>query len=202
MRDIRTPPEREASWGWIAGYAAFAVFLRLVPYYRDFLPENDEVRWLWNFSAVGALGLFTGARLGSRAAYLVPLGTMLIADLLLIVPLESRGGAFNWMTPTLYASMTLNVAIGRLFRTTSSPAWAVPGGLLTGAQFFVASNLAEWAFSGQYERSLAGLTLCFEKALPFARGTFLGDLAYAVVFFGLFTVVQALAQREKASQPA
>jgi hypothetical protein len=202
MSDIRDARDGAAGWGWIAGYSAFAVLLRLLPYYREFLPQNDEVRWLWNFSAVGALGLFAGARLGSRAAYLVPLGAMLIADLLLIVPLASRGGAFNWTTPVLYASVTLNVAIGRLFRPTSSPAWAVPGALLTATQFFVASNLAEWALSGRFERNVTGLVECFVAALPFIRGTLFGDLTYAVLFFGLHAVAVSVAARQKASQPA
>jgi|SRR5712692_5567843 len=199
MRDSRTGRDGAAGWIWIAGFAALAVFLRVVPYY---LSLSHDLRWLWNFSAVGALGLFAGARLGSRAAYLVPLGVMLVSDLLLIRPLASLGGAFTGTTPVLYASMTLNVAIGRLLRPTSSPAWAVPAALLTAMQFFVGSNVAEWAFGGLYAHSLAGLAQCFVAALPFFRNTLAGDLIYSVVFFGLHAAVLAVSQRQKVSQPA
>ena len=199
MSDNRIPREGEAGWNWIFGYAAAAVIIRLVPRY---FALSEDFQWLWNFSAVGALGLFAGARLGSGAAYLVPLGAMLVSDLFLIRPLASQGGAFTWTTPVLYASMTLNVAIGRLFRSTSSPAWAVPGALLTTAQFFVASNLAEWAFGGLYARTFGGLFECFVAALPFIRGTLIGDLVYSILFFVLFAATQAVTQRQKVSQPA
>jgi hypothetical protein len=200
MSDNRAAREGEAGWGWIVGYSSFAVFLRLLPYYQHLLPENYDLRWLWNFAAVGALGLFAGARLGSWAAYLVPLGAMLVSDVLLIRYLGAA--TFSWATPVLYASLTLNVAIGRLLRPTSSPAWAVPAALVTATQFFVASNLAEWALGGLYARTFVGLSECFVAALPFFRGTLVGDLVYAVLFFGLHAAAQALAQRENASQPA
>ena len=201
MSDNRTPRDGEANWLWVAAFAALAVMIRLVPRYPEYFPLTEESRWLWNFTAVGALGLFAGARLGSWAAYLVPLGAMLVADLLLMPKLGSQ--TFHpLMTPVVYASMTLNVAIGRLFRLTSSPAWAVPGALLTTAQFFVTTNLAEWAFSGLYPHTFAGLTDCFVAALPFIRGTLIGDMGYSILFFGLFAAVQAVRQREKVSQPA
>jgi hypothetical protein len=190
--------QREGNWGWVIAFAVLAVSIRLVPRYLAF---REEFQWLWNFTAVGALGLFAGARLGSWGAYLVPLGAMLAADLLLLPKL----GALTFhplMTPVIYASMTLNVAIGRLFRPTSSPLWAVPGALLTTAQFFFVTNLAEWAFSGLYPRTFAGLSDCFLNALPFIRGTLIGDVGYSILFFGLFAAVQALRQREKVSQPA
>jgi hypothetical protein len=197
---LKTPDDfgREGNWGWVIAFAVLAVTIRLVPRYLAF---REEFQWLWNFTAVGALGLFAGARLGSRAAYLVPLGAMFVADLLLLPKLGSL--TFHpLMTPVIYASMTLNVAIGRLFRLTSSPVWAVPGALLTTAQFFVTTNLAEWAFSGLYPQTFAGLVDCFVAALPFIRGTLIGDMGYSILFFGLFAAVQAVRQREKVSQPA
>src|SRR5947209_6601313 len=83
MRDIRTAREGEVGWGWVVGYSAFTVLLRLAPYLLGIDPQ-DDLRWLWNLTAVGALGLFAGARLRSPAAYFVALGTMLVSDLLLV----------------------------------------------------------------------------------------------------------------------
>ncbi len=200
MSDNRITRDGEAGWGWIVGYAALAVLIRLAPRY---FALSEDFQWLWNFTAVGALGLFAGARLSSWKAFLVPLGVMLVSDLLLIRPLARVGeDAFTWTTPVLYLSLTLNVAIGRMLRSKSWPVWTVPSALLMTAQFFVASNLAEWAFGGLYARTFAGLGECFVAAVPFFRGTLIGDLVYSVLFFGLFAAAQAVAQRQKVSQPA
>jgi hypothetical protein len=196
MNDIRTAREGGANWVWIVAFAVLAVVLRLVP---AGFPREDLTRWSSFFSAVGALGLFAGARLGSKAAYFVPLGVMLASDLLLLPQLGRD--AFSWMTPIIYASYTLNVVIGRLIRPRSVAVWVVPASLLTAAQFFLVTNFTSWLGGDgvAYPLTFAGLIDCYRAGLPFFK---YGDLIYAIVFFGLHTVVVAIASRQKVSQPA
>jgi hypothetical protein len=198
MSDFRTARESETSWGWIAGYAAVAIVLRLVPY----LFPNSDVRSLWNFSAVGALGLFVGARLSNRAAYVVPVVVMMLSDLLLMIWLG--GQAFGWLTPIIYACYVFNVFLGRFLKETTSPLWAIPGALATATVFFVVTNFACWIGGDgvEYPKTVAGLIECYTKALLFFRNTLAGDLMYSALFFGLHAAAVAVTQREKVSQPA
>ena len=201
MSDIRMARDSAANWIGIGVFATLAVFIRLVPYY---FPLDESVRWVWNFSAVGALGLFAGARLGSWAAYFVPVGVMLVSDLLLIQPLANLGGAFTWLTPVVYGCLVLNVFLGRCLQETTSPLWAVPGAIATASVFFVVTNFSCWLGGDGplYQKSFAGLIECYVAALPFVKGTLIGDLSYSLLFFGLYAAVHFVTQRQKVSQPA
>ena len=66
---------------------------------------------------------------------------------------------------------------------------AAVGALAGSILFFVASNLAVWAYSGYYPPSAAGLGECFLAALPFFRFTALGDLAFAMTLFGAWACI-------------
>jgi len=64
--------------------------------------------------------------------------------------------------------------------------------------FFGATNLAVWAFSGIYARTLEGLAQCFALALPFFQNTAAGDLAWSLILFGSYSVAMALSRRSAA----
>ena len=97
-----------------------------------------------------------------------------------------------------YAAYVAIFALGRWLQP-NRISMAFGTGLLAGAAFFTISNLGVWCMpheAGQYlyPQTLAGLTNCFINAIPFARGTFTGDIGFTVLFIG---VVQLLALPEK-----
>jgi hypothetical protein len=199
------PPERnlDAGWGWIIGFSTLAICLRLLPYY---VRVPNEVNTLWNFAAVGALGLFAGTRLRSHAAFLVPLVVMFVSDLLLIPALAQRGmPSFTWMSPIVYGCYLLNVLLGRAVRNTSAPMiWAGPAALLGALLFFLVTNYAVWA-GGEgnlYAPTWDGLMQCYLAALPFCRSTFISDVGYTILFFGVHALGVLVVSRQKVSQPA
>jgi hypothetical protein len=198
------PSSREGTlltWAFVAAAAALAVFVRLAPYWFG-LSKGEQ--YFWHLVPVGALGLFAGARLRGRAAYLVPVLTMLAADLLLVRPLAEKGlAAFSWGTPVIYASFVLYVALGRVVREVGWPVSVLPGCLLGSAQFFLVTNFIVWLGGDGtlYPKSFAGLVECYVAGLPFLRNTAAGDLLYTGLFFGLHAVLLHLPQRQKASQP-
>src|SRR5262245_49593648 len=63
-------PTRPLSQRWTAALAVIAGLIRLVPH-------------PWNFTPVGAVGLFSGGRLRGRRAFAVPLGLIAFTDLVL-----------------------------------------------------------------------------------------------------------------------
>jgi hypothetical protein len=200
MTDPRTDREYETNWSWVIAFAALAVVMRVLP---RLVPISDEARLYWNLMPVGALGLFAGVRLRKAGAWLVPLATMLAADLLLIVPLAWVGKpAFNSVTPFVYGSFLLYVLIGRSLRPSAAPWWVGMAAVAGSVQFFLVTNYAFWATGTLYPRTLEGLWTCYAAALPFFKNTLAGDLVFTALFFGLHTAVVFMTQRQKVSQPA
>jgi hypothetical protein len=185
--------ENGLAWTWAAGMALAAGLLRLVPH-------------PWNFTPVGGLGLFGGARLRSWRAYVLPLGVMAVSDLLLWAIHGINYSPFN---PWVYACFALSVLWGRLFLRTGS-AWRIGlMSVLVSVQFFLVTNFSSWwTMSGPftladgtvmaplYARNMSGLMASYLAALPFTGtnapplGFFgnqlLGDLFYGAVLFGVY----------------
>lgn len=152
----------------IAVFAGFvAALMRVIPH-----PPN--------FSGVGALGLFGGAKLSGWQAYLFPLGIMAISDLGLwaITGLDPQYSPWHVSRAYVYASFMVYVLIGRwLISDNASPMRIASAAFLGGVQFFVLTNFCAWLFQPYevgvlpewaYSRDLAGLTKCFAMAVPFA----------------------------------
>ena len=166
-----------------------AVVLRLVP-----LPTG--------FSAVGACSLFGGAKVKTWHAYLIPLGVMIVSDLLLWL---LSGFDFNYSLghPSrvfVYGSFMIYVLIGRWLGDKDSIVRVSLAATVGGVQFFVLTNFCEWLFQPlyynliaepfRYSRDLNGLLACFVAALPFYQGeTPFGEHPFAVLTDFRFSIV-------------
>ena len=144
-----------------------------------------------NFSALGALAVLCGAVV--RPAWLgilIPLGCRLITD----CELQRRTGHGFYSSMVFdYAAYAVIFALGRAIQPKNMPV-ALGTGLLAALTFFLVSNFGVWCIPhepGQYlyPHTLAGLRNCFVSALPFARGTFLGDIGFTLAFFGALTLL-------------
>ena len=63
--------------------------------------------------------------------------------------------------------------------------------------FFLGTNFAHWAVTGQYPISLSGLSACYLAALPFLKYTLAGDLVFSGVLFGAAALVGRAAPRPR-----
>jgi hypothetical protein len=130
-----------------------------------------------NFSPVGSISLFAGARMRGWQAYVLPLALMAITDPLV--------GGYSAATPLIYASFLINVFIGSRLRGTENP-WKIGAGVMAGSlQFFLLTNFAWLAGSSMYPHTLAGVAQCYLAAIPFYGRTLASDLLYSGVLFGL-----------------
>ncbi len=145
-----------------------------------------------NFTPVAALGLFAGATLGRRSAWLVPFGALLVSDLFLGF---YQPASMFWN----YAGFAACLVIGSGVIGTSRSLVRLGGATLASSlAFFALSNFGMWA-GGYYPRTLAGLGECYAAGLPFFRNTFTSDVVYtAALFGGLALLRRFFPEREKA----
>jgi hypothetical protein len=61
--------------------------------------------------------------------------------------------------------------------------------LLGSILFFFITNFGVWA-GGFYGYTAGGLSKCYVMAIPFFKGTIMGDLFYNLVFFGGYALVR------------
>ena len=61
--------------------------------------------------------------------------------------------------------------------------------------FFLITNFGVWL--QWYPKTSQGLANCYTLALPFYRNTFVGDIAYVVVFFGIYELATRLVKNTK-----
>ena len=160
---------------------AFAAVVRILPH-------------PWNFTPLGAMALFSGAKLGrSSKAFLVPLAALFFGDLFV---------GLHWLMPVVYLSVALSVAIGIFFRSRQSFGPLAIATLVGATQFFLTTNWAMWAFGTTYPKSLSGLLACYVAGVPFFGNTLAGDAFYAFVLFGGFRLIEKTIPALRSVEPA
>ena len=166
------------------GLTILAAVLRLVPH-----PPN--------LTPVTALGLYGGARLPLAQALALPLAVMVLTDVILHYIVYPGFPPFH---PWVYASLAINVFLGRLLRHTVSPVKIAAVTLLASVQFYLLTNFGMWLEGPFYPHTPAGLIACYTAALPFfgpnappPLGFFgnavAGDLLFTAALFGLHAVL-------------
>jgi hypothetical protein len=136
----------------------------------------------WNFTPVGAMALFSGAVLKDRRlAFLFPLAALFAGDLFI---------GFHKLSPIVYASFLINVAIGLWLRDRRTVARISLATLLGAIQFFLITNFAVWQFLSGYPHTASGLLACYIAGVPFFWNTLAGDAAYAVLLFAGYALAE------------
>lgn len=177
-----------AAFGWTRLATLGAIFA--VATYRV-LPH------LPNLTPVGAMFVLGGLYLGGNLVWMAaPFAGLLISDTVLNLAYDGRpihaGRVFD------YAAFLL---VGLVARWMADKPLAARVGLVVGAPvaFFLISNFGVWAGGTLYPRTLTGLMDCYTLALPFFRGTAIGDWLFA----GLgMLVLEGLRARETRASAA
>lgn len=159
------------------------VFSRLIPH-----PSN--------FTAIGAVAIFAGFLLPNRFLSLfIPLAAMFVSDLVinnLVYPFPD----FVW-----FSSGFIWIYLGIIAHTISALIFGKPtisgiaGSSISGAiLFFILSNFGVWLGSGMYEKSLAGLAICYTAALPFFGNFLAGNIIFSAILFGVYFILERKSQ--------
>jgi hypothetical protein len=152
-------------------FIVFAAVVRILPH-------------PWNFTPVGAMALFSGAKLGrSWQAFVFPLAALFCGDLFI--------GLYGVkLMFVVYLSFSISVLIGIAFRRRQSPLPLSLATFLGALQFFLITNFAVWAFGTTYAHNFAGLAACYIAGIPYFGNAFAGDAFYASAFFGGFALLE------------
>jgi len=136
----------------------------------------------WNFTAVGAMALFSGAVLRDRRlAFSFPLLALFLGDIFI---------GFHKLIPIVYASFLVNVAIGLWLRDRRTIARITLATLLGAVQFFIVTNFAVWQFLSGFPHTASGLLACYLAGIPFFWNTLVGDAFYAALLFGSYAFAE------------
>jgi hypothetical protein len=139
----------------------------------------------WNVAALGALALFAASRLRLPLALGVFALALAVKELGVYLQFGYDPHPPTW--PCYFAYLALGWA---LLRKTESPRWI--GGTAFGASvvFFLVTNFISWLEQAYpYPYSLEGLLDCYIAAIPFYRGTLIGDLCFSAALFGAHAVL-------------
>ena len=137
-----------------------------------------------NFTPIGALALVGGFGFGRRRnSLLAPLIALFIGDLFLGV---------HGLTPSVYLSFALIVALGAKFKSSSKFLLASVGPLLSASLFFVITNFAVWTEGQLYPRTLQGLGTCFAAGIPFFWNSLAGDFVFTAALLLVYTAASSV----------
>ena len=143
-----------------------------------------------NFTPMAAIALFAGFIFMKRyMAIVAVVAAMLLTDYF----------AFGYLSPDWFASKSMIVVylallfpiVFRGFLQKKLGVLRIAGAALASSTvFFVATNFAVWAFSPMYEKTFAGLVLCYTMAIPFFQNTIAGDMMWSGVIFGSYAALR------------
>jgi len=143
-----------------------------------------------NFVVLGAIALYSGARLRRPWNFAVPLVAMALSDVFL--DFGAGRPAISGVRIAVYGAFAVIVLGGGLARARSGPLRLAALSLAASTLFYLVSNFAEWLGDPLYPKTPAGLALCYGAALPFFWNTLAADLLGTAALFSL----DALSRRE------
>ena len=144
----------------------------------------------YNFTPVEAIALFGGAYFGDRRlAFIVPLGAMLLADLII---------GLHPLVPVIYACIAASVVLGFGLRGKVSVLRVAGFGIAGSLLFFTVVSFVEWLI-GDTDYCRAGIVSCYVAALPFLKNWLAGTLVWSGILFGGFELIRARWDRNTAS---
>ena len=142
-----------------------------------------------NVTPIAAMALFGGAYFRDRKiAFLLPLGAMLLSDL--VLGFGVYGMALMKSQPVVYLCMLLMVMIGRGIQTRRSVPKIALATLASSLMFYLVTDFAVWEFDSLYPKTWDGLIASYTAAIPFFRNSLIGDIFFAAVLFGGFAVLE------------
>ena len=161
-----------------------------------------------NFSAFYALAFCAGAFCPRSVKWWLPLGTLVVTDIVLDVYYRS----FSGMQLVNYLAYGLIILLGTRFSNRSRFLGLLAGGILGAILFYLITNTASWLFDAEYTKDLAGWIKAlttgrfgFPPTLEFFRNTLMSGGLFTGLFAGalkLSEAAESAKEKETEEEPA
>lgn len=143
-----------------------------------------------NFTAIGALALFSGACMPNRwLSLLVPAIAMVATDLVL---------GFHNTIWAVYFSFALITMLGWTMKKRQSIGGIAGLSIISSVLFFLITNAAMWivgffvpAAERFYPTSIEGLPMSIAAGIPFFGNTLMSQLLFGAILFGAFHLAKS-----------
>lgn len=132
-----------------------------------------------NFSAIGAIAIFSGFFFSKQWKFILPITIMLISDLFI-------GFYQPGIMLAVYSCILINIFLGYLINEKKIIGKAAIFSIIGSIIFFAATNFSVWLFGNWYSHTFSGLLNCFAMAIPFFRNSLLGDLFFSIALFSSY----------------
>ena len=147
---------------------SLAVVTRIIPH-------------LWNFTAVGAIFLFSTFYFKDRRIrFLIPITIMLCSDLCLY---WLKGTPFAGLG--IYLCLMLYIPVSAVLIKKVKITSVALAGISGATLFFITSNFLVWAQGGGYG---LGFIETYIAGIPFYKNAILGNIVWSTVLFGLYAL--------------
>jgi len=156
-----------------------------------------------NFSAAYALCFCAGLYLPRRLAWILPLGVMMLTDLLLTF-LYYHPQGYSWLAfvrdqAPSYAAYAALIGLGCALGGKRSFVTLLSGGIVGAILFYLITNTASWLVGTGYQKTLADWLRALTTGQPgypptweFFRGTFLSGGIFTGLFVGAMKLSEAM----------
>lgn len=136
-----------------------------------------------NFTAVGAIALFSGLYLSKKEAYILPLATMVLSDIFI-------GFYKPAIMASVYLGFIITIFIGQTIKNKISLFKVFTSVIIASFSFFIITNAAVWLFGTMYPHDIYGLMTSYYMALPFWKNQIIGDLFYTGILVGGYEMIK------------
>ena len=187
----------EYPWVYIAG---LIVALAL---WRAFVVDGST-HLLGNFTPIGAIALFAGAKLSNRKMrYIFPIAVLLASDILMSPSETSSGFLYSgwmWTYLAFIATVFFGERISKVVKFTTLFTASVASALC----HWVLADFGVWVGGGiniltgmPFEKNLEGLLVCYSLGFPFFLKLAISTVIYSFVIFGLNGLISRTFEKKR-----
>jgi hypothetical protein len=128
------------------------------------------------------MAIFGGVMISNKKmSYLIPLAALFISDLFL---------GFHTTMSAVYISFAAIVLISSSMIKTPKILNVAAVSIISAVLFFAVTNFGSWLTWNMYPKTLTGLLMSYEAAIPFFRNTLISSLLFSGVFFGAYKLIE------------
>jgi Family of unknown function (DUF6580) len=154
-----------------------------------------------DFSVAYALAFCAGVYFRGAMAWWLPLGTMLLSDVVINVFCYHSQPVGLYMLPN-YSAYALLILLGKGFGRKASSFKLIGGGLLGAAIFYLVTNTFSWLLDAAYAKTIAGWIQALTVGRPDWHPTTWEMFRNTLLSGGLFTALFAAAAKFTSESPA